>query len=132
MLQPPVKINRVNDLIVYVQTVGGSILDPARSAIEVNVSSSSSFFFSYRLIWCCVITIGRRYAGEKVRVASQTAGPLLQTGPILFGDLRFHGPFPRPPERDMVPGRQVPGHRPTLLKTPFINPTILYKKKPTA
>ncbi|XP_057374478.1 uncharacterized protein LOC130695367 isoform X2 [Daphnia carinata] len=32
---PPVKINRVNDLIVYVQTVGGSILDPVRSTIEV-------------------------------------------------------------------------------------------------
>jgi hypothetical protein len=34
-LQPPVKINRVNDMIVYVQTVGGSILDPVRSSIEV-------------------------------------------------------------------------------------------------
>ena len=34
-VQPPVKINRVNDMIVYVQTVGGSILDPVRSSIEV-------------------------------------------------------------------------------------------------
>lgn len=34
-MQPAVKINRVNDLIVYVQTVGGSILDPVRSSIEV-------------------------------------------------------------------------------------------------
>lgn len=48
--QPPVKINRVNDLIVYVQTVGGSILDPVRSTIEV---SHPSFvrFMSGRWCW---------------------------------------------------------------------------------
>lgn len=46
-LQPPVQINRISDLIVYVQTVGGSIMDPVRSAIEVfnfNIFSNDGFF----------------------------------------------------------------------------------------
>ena len=44
--QPPVKVSRVDDLVVYVHTVGGFLLDPVRSAVEVSPLSSLSVFLS--------------------------------------------------------------------------------------
>ena len=44
--QPSVKVTRVNDLIVYFHTVGGFLLDPTRSAIEVNCFLDSTEMFT--------------------------------------------------------------------------------------
>lgn len=52
-------------------------------------------------LFCCF------HSGEKVRVTAEQPGLVLQEGPALPGDLRFHGPFSRPPERDMDAGGQV-------------------------